>query len=140
MAGVEDKISHFINATCALLTNARMVDQHFVINPVSSTSRALPWKNAGDIPINMTVISSHISISNNFRVFENQRNGGPAKNAYTNTTVYFGLAISRNISPLDIIARVGIEWAHLGGAWLMVKMVACFDSIMPLVILPVHGE
>jgi hypothetical protein len=131
MAGVEDKISHFINATCALLTNARMVDQYFLINPVSSTSRALPWKNAGDFPINMTAISSHISISNNFRVFENQQNGGPAKNAYTNTTVYFDLAISRNISPLDIIARVGIEWPRLGGAWLMVKTLACFDSIMP---------
>ena len=87
MSGMDVKITRFINSICTLLTNAKMVDQQFVINLVDATSEALPYKNAGNVPIN-TAISSHVSISgNNFRVFEN-----------------FGLAISCD-SPSP-------EWGH----------------------------
>ena len=42
MPGVEDIIVNFINVICAFLTNVRMVEKQFVINPVLATTLVSP--------------------------------------------------------------------------------------------------
>ena len=132
-----DPINSFTNGLSTLINNAKMVDEHFVIAPVRNSDNPSFWHSAGDIPNNMTAVSSHINISaNNIRNFEKQRNwDGPKKEkeAPQNSTVYFSFAISCDIEPTILLARVGIEWTRAGGSRLMVKALPCFDTISPLV-------
>ena len=114
-----------------------MVDEHFVIAPVKDSIDPKYWYSSSDIPLNMTAVSSHISISaNNIRNFEKQRKwDGPGKKEKEepSSTVYFAFAICCDVAPAMLLSRVGIEWTRAGGSRLMIKSLPCFDTVCPLV-------
>lgn len=116
-----------------------MVDEHFKICPLKTGDKTLPWYTAGDIPNNMTAVSTHINISaNNIGMFKKRKEGGgfrkKNKEEKESSVVYFSFAILCEVEPMVLISRVGIEWMRAGGVRLMVKALLCFDTISPLVV------
>ena len=139
----DDPIASFTNGLCTLFNNAKMVDEYFAICPVKEGGSSTLWHSAGDIPNNMTAVSSHISISgNNVRIFEKQRKweGARKKESNFSNTVYFSFAIACDIEPTTLIGRVGIEWTRAGGTRLMVKTLPCFETMSPLVFYYLYNE
>ena len=56
-----NSITSFTNGLCVLINNAKMVDKHFAICSVKEGGSVM-WRLAGDIPINVTSLCSHINI------------------------------------------------------------------------------
>ena len=140
----DDPINSFANGLATLFYNALMVDEHFVIAPVKDDIDPKYWYSSSDIPLNMTAVGSHISISaNNIRNFEKQRKwDGPGKKEKEepSSTVYFAFAICCDIAPAMLLARVGIEWTRAGGSRLMIKSLPCFDTVCPLVFYYLYND
>ncbi len=83
----DDKFTQFLGQIAGLITNGKIMDQFFVINPVLLGTSRKDWKEARDIPQNMTApaLGGHIKISSS----ASKKGGGTA---YTDT-VYFTVAI-----------------------------------------------
>ncbi len=124
----------FTNGLCVLMTNAKMVDEHFVLYSVNEGGSKM-WGSAGDIPNNMTSVCSHINISGiNIRIFERQGNGDrqTKKGMSSFNVIYFSFAIAWNIELAMLISCIDIEWTRMGGSRLMLKALQCFDTMTPL--------
>jgi len=107
----DDKFTQFLCQIAGLITNGKVMDRFFVINLVLMGTTRKDWKEVWDIPQNMTVLGGHIKISQkSLRSFEKKSFfGSTAKkrggNAYMDT-VYFTVAISCDVQPLDLVGGI----------------------------------
>jgi hypothetical protein len=135
----EDKFTQFLGQIATLITNGKIVNQFFVINPVIVGSGKKDLKEVRDIPQNMTALGGHIKIlKNSVWAFEKKSVfGSHAKKGGTNAymdTVYLALAISCDVEPSGLFAGITAEWMRAGGIGLYIKEIAAFDMVSPLVI------
>ena len=137
----DDKVAQFIGMVGTLLTNGRMIDPFFVVNPVIIGGGKKDLKEAKDIPTNMTLLGGYMKISEkSLKTFQKKpgsggggkRNGGGNSN-YENL-VYFTFAMSCDVVPADIIAGISVEWMRAGGGGLYRKEIQAFNTYSPFVI------
>ena len=133
----DDRFKNFLSALASLLTFCRMVDEHFIINPVKENSRDKDWSDPTALPTSMTALGAYFLTSGNPRIFEKARAGPKAKNGKKDSrpqAVYFTFAISSDLDPEEIMARVSVDWSMLGGTRLTVKSLGFFDTSTPIAI------
>ncbi len=133
----DDRFKTFLSALASLLTFCRMVDEHFIINPVKENSRDKDWSDPTSLPTSMTALGAYFLTSGNSRIFEKARAGPKAKNGKKDSrpqAVYFTFAISSDLDPKEIMARVSVDWSMLGGTRLTVKSLGFFNTSTPIAI------
>jgi hypothetical protein len=132
----DDRFKSFLSASASMLTFARMVDEHFVINPVKEGGRDKDWSDPSKLPKTMTALGAYFALSGNARIFENTKANiqGKGKKDNRPPTVYFTFAVSSDIPPDEIIARISVDWTILGGTRLAVKKLGYFETCTPIVI------
>ncbi len=136
----DDSFKSFLSTSASLLSFGRMVDEHFVINPVKESGRDKDWSDPSKLPTSMTALGAFFAISGNARVFEKMTTSGQGKNKDTRPpTVYFSFAVSSAIPPDEIMARISVDWTILGGTQLAVKKLGYFDTCTPIVIYFLYG-
>lgn len=125
-----DKFMQFLTSLGALMSNAQLVDPNFIINAIDSTADSNKhWVDAKSIPANMTALGENINISTgSIRAFE-QRPWASENDKNKASTVYFEFAVSCDKNPGDILHRIGIEWARVGGIRLSIKTLPSFDTV-----------
>jgi hypothetical protein len=137
MLKTEKDFDKFVQSLAFFMVNAKMVDPHFVWNPINPNVVGLAnITSKGEIPTNMTMLSSHVKVSGGGYAFVKQRvhkekkamhaqQGGRGNNEkeqeYKDPTVYFNLIISLDVDPLEIIARTTYEWTWINGQRLQIK-------------------
>jgi hypothetical protein len=133
----DDRFKSFLAALSSLLSYGQMVDEHFTINPVREGGRDKDWSDPNKLPTSMTALGAHLAITSSSRVFEKPR-GGPSKEKGKKDsrpdTVYFSFAVSSDIEPAEIMARIAVDWSILGGTRLAVKALNYFDTCTPIAI------
>ena len=141
----EDKAKEFVELVGTLITNARIVDNFFVIVPVIMGSGRKDLKDAKDVPTNMTTLGAYIKISEkSLRVFEKKnpfqvkvkgkKASGGGETMYNNDMVYFTFAIACDVEPMDILPGISVEWMRAGGVGLYRKEIQAFNTFSPFVI------
>ena len=133
----EERFKTFLTALSALLSYAQMADEYFVINPVREGGRDRDWTDPNKLPSSMTALGAHFAISSSARVFEKAKGGGTKDKGKKDTrpdTVYFSFAISSDMEPSEIMARIAVDWSILGGTRLAVKALNFFDTCTPIAI------
>ena len=128
-----NKFETLVSAISSLITYCQMVDDHFVINPITDGGRTSDWSDPKQVPTSMKELGAFLKISGSPRLFDKQK-GGPGKTGNKAPVVYFSFAVSSDIPPDDIMARVNVDWNILGGTRLAVKNLGGFDTVTPLVI------
>ena len=133
----DDCFKSFLTALSSLLSYGQMVDEHFTINPLREGGRDKDWSEPNKLPTSMTALGAHFAITSSSHVFEKPR-GGPSKEKGKKDqrpdTVYFSFAISSDVEPADIMARIAVDWSILGGTRLAVKALNYFDTCTPIAI------
>ncbi len=109
-----------------------MVDEHFVINPVKEGGREKDWSDPTILPTSMTALGAYLVISGQ-RVFEKTTSTTNKKDSRP-SAVYFSFAVSSDIPPDEIVARISVDWSMLGGTRLSVKTLCFFDTCTPIAI------
>ena len=133
----DERFKSFLTALSSLLSYAQMVDEYFVINPVREGGRDRDWTDPNKLPSSMTALGAHFAISSSARVFEKAKGGGSKEKGKKDTrpdTVYFSFAISSDLEPTEIMARIAVDWSILGGTRLAVKALNFFDTCTPIAI------
>ena len=133
----DERFKSFLTALSSLLSYGQMVDEHFVINPVREGGRDKDWTDPSNLHSSMTALGAHFSITSSARVFEKARGGGSKEKGKKDTrpdTVYFSFAISSDLEPTEIMARIAVDWSILGGTRLAVKALNYFDTCTPIAI------
>ncbi len=59
----DDKVAQFIGLVETLLTNGRLVDSFFVINPVTIGLGKKDLRDTKDVPTNMMVLGGYVKLS-----------------------------------------------------------------------------
>ena len=135
-----DRFTEFLGQIKTLLSNAKIVDRYFVINPVIIGDGKKDLRDVKDVPTNMTSLGGYIRISQKcMRAFEVKAAfGSNAKkqegNDYSDT-VFFTLAISCDVEPLELISRISVEWMRAGGVGIYIKEINSFNTESAFVIL-----
>ena len=135
----EDRFNTFLTAISSLISNAQMVDEFFVINPVKEGGREKDWSDPNKIPTSMTALGAHLKISSNARVFEKQKPKKGDKEA-RNSMIFFTFAISSDVPPEEIVERIAVDWNMNGGIRLAVKSLGYFDTCTPIVMYLLWNE
>ena len=135
----DGRFKTFQAALASLLTYGQMVDEHFVINPVREGGRDKDWSDCNKLATTMTALGAHFAVSSSARVFERARGGGgmnkeKGKKDNRPDTVYFSFAVSSDVEPDEIMARIAVDWSILGGTRLAVKALNFFDTCTPIAI------
>lgn len=132
----EDRYAQFLAAISSLITYCQVVDEHFVINPVKEGGREKDWKDPTKLPTSMTALGAYLMMSGNARIFEKQKSGWGTKGKKENRlpAVFFTFAISSDVLPAEIVARVAVDWSILGGMRIGVKELCYFDTCTPVAI------
>lgn len=128
-----NRFEALVSAIAALITYCQMVDDSFVINPITDSGRMKDWSDAKKVPTSMTELGAYLRLSGNPRLFDKPK-GGQNKAGSKSPVAYFSFAISTDIPPDEIMARVNVDWNILGGTRLAVKSLGVFDTVTPLVI------
>ena len=135
-----DRFTEFLGQIKTLLSNAKIVDRYFVINPVIIGDGKKDLRDVKDVPTNMTSLGGYIKISQKcMRAFEVKAAFGsnakkPEGNDYSDT-VFFTLAISCDVEPSELISRISVEWMRAGGVGIYVKEINSFNTESAFVIL-----
>ncbi len=111
------------------------MDPKFAFCPVNPDSKDKKIFDHTGIPINMTMLGAHVRISSFGRnPFKKQKVWGKTANKgkeeVKNPVVYFTMAITTDLEPHEVIARISHEWNRLGGTRLQVKELQTFESDM----------
>lgn len=133
----DDRFKSFLAALSSLLSYGQMVDEHFVINPVREGGRDKDWSDPNKLHSSMTALGGHFAITSSARVFEKSRGGMSKEKGKKDTrpdTVYFSFAVSSDVEPAEIMARIAVDWSILGGTRLAVKALNYFDTCTPIAI------
>lgn len=131
----DDKFAQFIGQVATLITNGKIVDRFFAINPVVMGAGRKDWRDVKDISTNMTMLGGYVKISNkSFRVFEKKASFGRKSTGNYSDTVYFAVAISTDVEPSELVARILPEWMRAGGIGLYIKEIPAFNTVSPFVI------
>ena len=145
--GQEDKIKEFTDLIGALLSNGKMVDQHFAIVPVTIGAGRRDLREVKDIPANMTMLGGYVKISDkSLRAFERKSTPRPKdgksvrKDTYLNDMIYFTLAIACDTEPREIISGISVEWMRAGGVGLYRKEIQAFNTMSPFVIFYLYNN
>ncbi len=139
----EDKAAQFIGLLGVFLTNAKMLDPFFVINPILPTAGKKDLRDAKDIPQNMTLLNCYIKISEKsmqtFQPAPSAVLGGKKKPVGGNhafvDVVFFTMAVSCDTTPGEILTGISVEWMRAGGMRLFRKEIQAFNTFSPFVIL-----
>jgi hypothetical protein len=125
------RFEHLVSAVSSFIKYCQLVHEQFVINPIYEGGRNKDWVDAHQIPASMTELGAYLKLSGSSRIFDKPKSGqGNAKMP----TVYFSFAVSSNILPEEILARVNVDWNILRGTRLAVKNLGVFDTVTPMVI------
>ena len=135
-----DRFTEFLGQIKTLLSNAKIVDRYFVINPVIIGDGKKDLRDVKDVPTNMTSLGGYIRISQKcMRAFEVKTAfGSNAKKSEGNDysdTVFFTLAISCDVEPSELISRISVEWMRAGGVGIYIKEINSFNTESAFVIL-----
>jgi hypothetical protein len=139
----EDKTAQFLSLVGTLLTNGKMVDPFFVLNPTIIGGGRKDLRDVKDVPSNMTALWGYVKISEkSMQTFQPRlgRTGGGKKGAGGNYSqyadqVYFTMVWSCDMDPREIITGIMVEWMRAGGLGLYRKEVQAIDTFSPFVIL-----
>ncbi len=134
---MEKGFDEFVQSLAVFMVNAKMVNPHFVWNPINPNMVGLAnITSKGKILTNMTMLGSHVKVSGGGYAFVKQRvhkenkamraqQGGRGNNEkeqeYKDPTMYFNLVISSDVDPLEIITRTTYEWTRINGQRLQIK-------------------
>ncbi len=129
----EDPFQEFIGNLQQLLKNGQLVDRKFAFCPVNPDSKDKKIFDHTGIRINMTMLGAHVRISSFGRnPFMKQKVWGKTTNKgkeeVKNLVVYFTMAITTDLEPHEVIARISHKWNRLGGTRLQVKELQTFES------------
>ena len=138
----DDKVAQFIGMVGVLLTNGRMIDPFFAVNPVLIGGGKKDLKEVKDIPQNMTVLGGYMKISEkSLKTFQKKSSGGGSGgkrkgggNSNYENQMYFTFAMSCDVVPADLIAGISVEWMRAGGGGLYRKEIQAFNTYSPFVI------
>ncbi len=109
--GQEDKFLQFLGQIVTIITNSKIMDNFFVINPVLIRMGKKDWKDVKDIPSNKTALGGDIKISSkSLCTFEKKlafgsnakKSGG---NTYSLDMMYFTFAMSCDVEQSELISR-----------------------------------
>jgi hypothetical protein len=137
MLKTEKGFDEFVQSLAVFMVNTKMVDPHFVWNPINPDAVGLAnITSKGKIPTIMTMLGSHVKVSGGGYTFMKQRvhkenkampaqQGGCGNNEkeqeYKDPTMYFNLVISSDVDPLEIITCATYEWTRINGQRLQIK-------------------
>ena len=136
----KDRFEEFLGQIKTLITNGKIVDRYFVINPVIMGDGKKDLRDTKDVPTNMTTLGGYIRISQKcMKAFETKPAfGSNAKKSEGNDysdTVFFTVAISCDAEPAELISRISVEWMRAGGIGIYVKEINSFNTDSAFVIL-----
>ena len=127
-----NRFEHLVSTMTSLIRYCQLVDEHFTINPIFEGGRNKDWGDPSIIPSSMTELGAYLKLSGSPRIFDKPKGG---QGGTTKTPiVYFSFAVSSDVPPDDIMARVAVDWNMLGGTRLAVKTLGVFDTVTPMVI------
>ena len=135
-----DRFTEFLGQIKTLLSNGKIVDRYFAINPVIMGEGRKDLREVKDVPTNMTTLGSYIKISPRcMKAFEVRPTFGANSkksegNDYTDM-VYFAVAISCDVVPAELISRISVEWLRAGGVGIYIKEINSFQTESAFVIL-----
>jgi hypothetical protein len=120
----KEEVAQFIGLIGMLLTNGKMVDQHFVLNPAIIGGGKKDLRDAKDVPQNMTALGGFIKISKKsvltfqkkLTLVTGKKKGGGNLN-YADL-VYFTFAMSCDVATGDLATGIMVEWMRAGGVGL----------------------
>ncbi len=130
----KDKVAQFIGLIGMLLTNGKMVDRHFVLNPVIVGEGKKDLHDAKDVPQNMTALGGYIKISEKsvltFKkkstlVMGKKKGGG---NSNYPDLVYFTFTMFCNVAPGDLTTGIMVEWMRAGSVGLYRKEIQALNT------------
>ena len=122
----KDRYAEFIHSLGVILKNGRILDPHFVINPMAAISSLPAWALPKEVPSNMTELGRYVFISGTSWKFKNK-----GKSRQDNM-IYFSFTISTDCDPETLCRDLGMEWGRQNGDRLSVKEVQCHDTITPI--------
>jgi hypothetical protein len=138
----DDKVVQFIRLIGILLTNGKMVDPFFVINPIIIGGGKKDLRDAKDMPQNIMAMGGYIKISEKrLQTFQKKTSGatGGKKSTGVNQAyadvVYFTMTMSCDVSPSELITGILVEWMRAGAIGLYRKEIQAFNTFSPFVIL-----
>ena len=100
------RFEHLVSSIAALIKYCQMVDEFFVIKPIDEGGHNKDWEDAAQLPSMMTELGAFLKLSGSPRIFEKPKGGqGNSKTP----TVYFSFAVSPDIPPDEIMARVTVD-------------------------------
>ncbi len=115
-----DRFEEFLGQIKTLITNGKIVDKYFVINPVIIEDGRNDLRDTKDVPTNMTTLGGYIRISPRcMKAFETKLTfGANAKKSEGNVysdMVFFTVALSCDVEPSELKSRISVEWMCAGG-------------------------
>jgi hypothetical protein len=139
----DEQVAQIIGLLNVLLTNAKMLDPFFVINPILAGGGKRDLRDAKDVPQNMTLLNCYIKMSEKsmqtFQPTPSAALGGKKKTNGGNhafmDVVFFTMAISCDVAPADILTGISVEWMRAGGMRIFCKELQAFNTFSPFVIL-----
>ena len=135
-----DWFEEFWGQIKTLITNGKIVDKYFVINPVIIEGGRKDLRDTKDVLTNMTTLGGYIRILPRcMKAFETKSAfGANAKklegNAYPDM-VFFTVTISCDVEPSELISRISVEWMRAGGVGIYIKEINSFNTESAFVIL-----
>jgi hypothetical protein len=82
----------------------------------------------------MTELGAYLKLSGNPRLFDKQKSTHARSTTARSSVAYFSFAVSSDVDPCEIMARVNVDWNMQGGTRLSVKSLGVFDTVTPMVI------
>jgi hypothetical protein len=141
----DDKVAQFIGLVGVVLTNGKLIDPFFVLNPVIIGGGRKDLRDVKDVPQNMTALGGYIKLSErSLQTFQKRRSGGgqggkksggEKKKKDYEDLVYFTMAMSCDVVPTEILSGITVEWMRAGGVGLYRKEIQAFNAHSPFVIL-----
>jgi len=120
----------------SIISNARIVDEHFQIDPICATSSNKPLTRTQDVSNNLTLLTEYIKIQGNMNVFQRKKSFGGVRKKKgdqdRDPMVWFCFAASYDPTTQYLLHRIGFEWNNQGGGRLQVKSIYSFDSVTPV--------
>ena len=98
----EDKVAQFIGLVGTVLTNGKLFDISFVLNPVIIGGGRKDLRDAKDVPQNMTALGGYVKFSDrSLQTFLKRSSGGGqgGKKSGGVNLVYFTMAMSCDVTP-----------------------------------------
>lgn len=100
----KDRYAEFIYALSIIINNGRILDEHFVLTPMSPLSALPVWTQPKDVPSNMMELGRYVFISGTSWKFKNK-----GKSRQDNM-VYFSFTVSTDCDPEALCRDLGMEW------------------------------